>query len=59
MLEFVSTEWVQCAYNPPWEPDEDDYEYEEEEEEYEEEYGEEEEDGDGAWSCPDTRPQLW
>jgi hypothetical protein len=49
VLEFVSTEWVQCAYNPPWE---DEYEYEEEEEEYEEEEEE-------AWSCPDTRPELW
>ncbi len=47
---------MQCAYNPPWEVDE---EYEDEyEDEYEEEYPEE--DGsDGAWSCPDSRPELW
>jgi hypothetical protein len=52
VLEFEFTEWVQCAYNPPWEDDE---EYEDE---YEEEYAEE--DGsDGAWSCPDSRPELW
>jgi hypothetical protein len=56
VLEFVSTEWVQCAYNPPWstaaEGDEeyDDDEYEDEE--YDDESGE-------AWSCPDTRPELW
>ncbi|MCZ6784231.1 MAG: hypothetical protein O7G30_13070 [Proteobacteria bacterium] len=48
VLEFVSTEWIQCAYNPPWVPDEeyeDDYEYEDEDDE--------------AWSCPGTRPELW
>jgi hypothetical protein len=62
VLEFVSTEWVQCAYNPPWE---DDYEYEEEyEDEEEAEDGEEGQDEEGseteeAWSCPDTRPELW
>jgi hypothetical protein len=57
ILEFVSTEWVQCAYNPPWE---DDYEYEEEEaEEGEAEKAEEYEEEEEAWSCPDTRPELW
>jgi len=46
VLEFDFTEWVQCAYNPPWE-DEDDV-------------GEDEDDGVGeAWSCPDSRPELW
>jgi hypothetical protein len=58
VLEFVSTEWVQCAYNPPWD---DEYEYEEEYEEEEGEEGEEDEDEatEEAWSCPDTRPELW
>jgi len=51
VLEFVSTEWVQCAYNPPWE---DEYE---DDEEYDDEY---EDEGTGeAWSCPDARPELW
>ena len=50
VLEFVSTEWVQCAYSPAWEPIEGD---EEDEEEYEDD-----ESGE-SWSCPDTRPALW
>jgi hypothetical protein len=55
VLEFNSTEWVQCAYNPPWSATAGG-EYEEE---YEEEYeGEDDESGE-AWSCPDTRPELW
>lgn len=105
VLEFVSTEWVMCSYNPPWEDVDD----EEDEEEEDEENGEdpvaaaaacfeecngvclddcdegetecvadcaddcveqcgvgaepedfEEDDGNvEAWSCPDTRPELW
>lgn len=55
VLEFVSTEWMQCAYNPPWQPPVGE-EYDEEE--YEEEYGEDDESGE-AWSCPNTRPALW
>ena len=46
VLEFSSTAWVMCAYNPPWILDE----------------GEEPEDFEdltGAWSCPDDRPDLW
>lgn len=53
VLEFVSTEWIQCAYNPPY-LDEFGEEYVEE---YE--YEEEEESGAGAWSCPEARPALW
>ncbi len=53
VLEFNSTEWVQCAYNPPWAPGAGgEYEEEEYEDEYDDESGE-------AWSCPDTRPALW
>ena len=56
VLEFVSTEWIQCTYNPPW----DDEQYAYEDEEYEDEYPDAyEDDGDGAWSCPTTRPELW
>ncbi len=46
VLEFASTEWVQCAYSPPW-IDED-----EPEEDYEEDLEE-------PWTCPNTRPDLW
>ena len=59
VLEFNSTEWVQCAYNPPWSAGSGGSEYEDDEE-YAEEYGEEYDDESGeAWSCPDTRPSLW
>lgn len=54
VLEFEFTEWVQCAYNPPWE------------DEFEDEDagngdGEDREDDalDEAWSCPESRPELW
>ncbi len=62
VLEFVFTEWVQCAYNPPWE---DDYDYDYDEEEEGDAAGEasdgDESDGelDEAWSCPESRPELW
>jgi hypothetical protein len=50
ILDFPAPRWVQCAYNPPWE-DED------------EGADGEEEDGDrslgGAWSCPSAPPELW
>jgi hypothetical protein len=50
VLEFEFTEWVQCAYNPPWE----------DEEEFEDDPEWAEEDGLGeAWSCPESRPELW
>jgi hypothetical protein len=49
VLEFSSTAWVMCAYNPPWHLDED---------EDPEEYGDPES-LKGAWSCPDDRPDLW
>ncbi len=54
VLEFVSTEWVQCAYNPPWSPTAGvDPEYEDEE------YADEDDESGEAWSCPETRPALW
>ncbi len=46
ILEFPAPRWVECAYTPP-------YDYEEEEE-YEEEEG-----LDEAWSCPEKPPELW
>ena len=48
VLEFEATEWVQCAYNPPWSDEQENYEEDEEVLEVEE-----------AWSCPDSRPDLW
>jgi hypothetical protein len=54
VLEFVSTEWVMCTYNPPW-----DDEWEDEEEAEEDEAFEDDEATGEVWSCPDTRPELW
>lgn len=48
VLEFSSTAWVMCSYNPPWELEED----EEEDPEDMDLLG-------GAWNCPDDRPDLW
>jgi len=56
VLEFNSTEWVQCAYNPPWAASAGE-EYDDEE--YEDEYAGESDEAGEAWSCPDTRPALW
>ncbi len=57
VLECVSNAWVQCAYNPPWSPyagADPEYEYEEDEE-----YAGEDDESGEAWSCPDTRPELF
>lgn len=55
ILEFSAPDWVQCAYNPPW--DEDMYD---EDEEYEAEAsGDDEEALPEAWSCPSKPPELW
>ena len=43
-LEFVSTEWIQCTYTPPW---------------YDEEELDEEEEFEESWNCPDTQSELW
>ena len=52
LLEFSTPRWVQCAYNPPYQ--------EEDEEDFEDELDDEDE-GDlpGSWSCPSTPPELW
>jgi hypothetical protein len=57
VLEFNSTEWVQCAYNPPWDDAAGGSEYDDEE--YKDEYAGEDDESGEAWSCPDTRPALW
>jgi hypothetical protein len=43
ILEFPAPRWVQCAYTPP---------YEDEEEEGGAGFG-------GSWSCPSNPPELW
>ncbi len=50
LLEFSTPRWVQCAYNPPYQ-DEEEYE--------EEELEDEEGDLPGSWSCPSKPPELW
>jgi hypothetical protein len=52
LLEFSTPRWVQCAYNPPYQ--------EEDEEDFEDELDDEDE-GDlpGSWSCPSKPPELW
>ena len=49
VLEFSSTAWVMCSYNPPWvlEDDEDPEDFPDPE------------DLLGAWNCPNDRPDLW
>ena len=44
VLEFASTQWVQCVYSPPW-IDEDEPQRDEAAEE--------------PWACPRKRPELW
>ncbi|MGH0035206.1 MAG: hypothetical protein ACQGVK_09280 [Myxococcota bacterium] len=56
VLEFEFTEWVQCAYNPPWEDEEEDADWGADDgdgEDWEDDELEE------AWSCPESRPELW
>jgi len=53
VLEFVFTEWVQCAYNPPWEDELE--ETENGSADAQEDLAELAE----AWSCPEARPELW
>jgi hypothetical protein len=50
LLEFSTPRWVQCAYNPP---------YQDEEEVEEEAEAEDEGDLPGSWSCPSKPPELW
>jgi hypothetical protein len=64
-LEFSSPDWVQCAYNPSWSEDYDDYDYDDDEEEEAEaeEAAAAEPDGETSlgesWSCPSSPPELW
>lgn len=44
VLEFSSTEWVQCFYSPPWIDDEE---------------PEPEDEAEEPWSCPANQPELW
>jgi hypothetical protein len=61
LLEFSAPRWVQCAYNPPYDGEEDE---DEEIATAASEGGgataEDEEDlGGGSWSCPSKPPELW
>jgi len=62
ILEFPAPRWVECAYTPPYE-DEEEYEEEEESDKLDEAWGITA-DGEGgslgeAWSCPEKPPELW
>jgi hypothetical protein len=46
LLEFSAPRWIQCAYNPPYEPSPDDE-------------PEDLSDLGGSWSCPQKPPELW
>lgn len=46
LLEFSAPRWIQCAYNPPYDP-------------IPGEEPEADEDAGGAWSCPQKPPELW
>ncbi len=62
VLEFEFTEWVQCAYNPPWEDDFEDEDLYDGEGEGDGRFdGDDWDDDEGgeAWSCPESRPELW
>jgi hypothetical protein len=50
LLEFSAPRWIQCAYNPPYEDDEDAPEADD---------AEGDGLGEGAWSCPSKPPELW
>jgi hypothetical protein len=60
ILEFPAPRWVECAYTPPYEVDEEDAEEYEDDREYGEILGADvDEDLDEAWSCPSKPPELW
>jgi hypothetical protein len=58
LLEFSTPRWVQCAYNPPYQNEDEEGFEEDFENELEEELDDE---GDlpGSWSCPSKPPELW
>jgi hypothetical protein len=59
ILEFPAPRWVECAYTPPYDEDEED----DGADDFDQTYGLAEEDGgdslDEAWSCPEKPPELW
>jgi hypothetical protein len=62
ILEFPATRWVECAYTPPYE-DDDEYRDEEQADLEAWEARGPHETGNGslgeAWSCPSRPPELW
>ncbi len=61
ILEFPAPRWVECAYSPPYEDDEEELEEDEELEPWETaDYAAGGGDSlGGAWSCPSRPPELW
>jgi hypothetical protein len=61
LLEFSAPRWVQCAYNPPYDAEEDeDEEIAPAVSEGDGVTAEDTEDlGGGSWSCPSKPPELW
>ncbi len=61
LLEFPAPRWVECAYTPPYEDEDeeepDDVEYSEEDEKWGMAPGEDDSLGE-AWSCPSSPPEL-
>ncbi len=61
ILEFPAPRWVECAYSPPYE-DEEELEDDEELEPWEIQDAAADGGDDslgGAWSCPSRPPELW
>ena len=63
ILEFPAPRWVECAYTPPYEDDDEDFLDDEEEaepDEFDNLPGMSGDDSlDEAWSCPSKPPELW
>ena len=58
ILEFPAPRWVECAYTPPYD-DEEEYEEDEFDEALGLAGGGEGDSLDEAWSCPEKPPELW
>ena len=64
ILEFPAPRWVECAYTPPYEDDDEDFFDDEAEDDEPDEFdnlpGMSGDDSlDEAWSCPSKPPELW
>ncbi len=59
ILEFPAPRWVECAYTPPYDDEEEEYEEDEFDEALGLAGGGEGDSLDEAWSCPEEPPELW